>query len=98
MRISLYTNEQEERLFIRGEARTWARSGLVTDAQLGLIESRTDPGLRQTNVFFRILFFLFASSCLQAVMGLLLSIVGFKGLARSRPRWLPPGRRQRRNP
>jgi hypothetical protein len=81
VRISLYTNEQEERLFIRGEARTWARSGLITDAQLGIIESRTDPGLRQTNVFFRILFFLFASSCLQAVMGLFLSMVGFKGLA-----------------
>ncbi len=81
MRISLYTAEQQERLFIRREARTWARSGLITDAQLGLIESRTDPGLRQTNVFFRILFFLFASSCLQAVMGLFLSMVGFKGLA-----------------
>ncbi len=81
MRISLYTAEQQERLFIRREARTWARSGLITDAQLGLIESRTDPGLRQTNVFFRILFFLFASSCLHAVMGLFLSMVGFKGLA-----------------
>jgi len=81
MRISLYTAEQQERLFIRREARTWARSGLITHAQLGLIESRTDPGLRQTNVFFRILFFLFASTCLHAVMGLFLSMVGFKGLA-----------------
>ena len=68
MSISLYTAEQEERLFIRREARAWARSGLITDEQLGGIHARTDPGLRETNVFFRILFFLFTGTCMQAVI------------------------------
>jgi hypothetical protein len=79
MRISLYTNEQEERLFIRGDARTWARSGLITDEQLGIIDSRTDPGLSRTNVFFRILFFLFTNTCMQAVIGFYVFVVGVRG-------------------
>ena len=79
MRTSLYTAEQQERLFIRREARTWARSGLITDAQLGLIESRTDPGLSQTNVFFRILFFLFTNTCVQAVIGFYAFVIRIRG-------------------
>ena len=78
MRISLYTAEQEQRRFIRREARTWARSGLITDEQRGIIDSRTDPGLRETNVFFRILFFLFTGTCMQAVIGFYISIVGLR--------------------
>ncbi len=78
MSISLYTAEQEQRRFIRREARTWARSGLITDEQRGIIDSRTDPGLRETNVFFRILFFLFTSTCMQAVIGFYISIVGLR--------------------
>jgi hypothetical protein len=67
--ISLYTAEQEERLFIRREARTWARSGLITDEQLAIVDSRTDPGLRRTNVFFRILFFVFTLICVHTAVG-----------------------------
>jgi uncharacterized membrane protein YhiD involved in acid resistance len=78
MRISLYTAEQEQRRFIRRKARTWARSGLITDEQRGIIDSRTDPGLRETNVFFRILFFLFTGTCMQAVIGFYISIVGLR--------------------
>jgi hypothetical protein len=77
--ISLYTAEQEERLFIRREARAWARSGLITDEQLGGIDARTDPGLNRTNVFFRILFFLFTSSCVQAVIGFYAFVVRIRG-------------------
>jgi hypothetical protein len=79
MRISLYTAEQEQRRFIRREARTWARSGLITDEQRGIIDSRTDPGLRETNVFFRILFFLFTNTCMQAVIGFYVFVVGVRG-------------------
>ena len=79
MRISLYTAEQEQRLFIRREARTWARSGLITDEQLGIIDSRTDPGLRETNVFFRILFFrVHQYICMQAVIGFYVWMVGLR--------------------
>jgi hypothetical protein len=76
--ISLYTAEQEERLFIRREARTWARSGLITDEQLGIIDSRTDPGLSRTNIFFRILFFVFTYICMQAVVGFCVWVVGLR--------------------
>ena len=79
MSLNLYTAEQEEKLFIRREARAWARSGLITDGQLGIIDARTDPGLNRTNVFFRILFFLFTSSCLQAVIGFYAFVVGVRG-------------------
>ena len=79
MSISLYTAEQEERLFIRREARAWARSGLITDEQLGGINARTDPGLNGTNVFFRILFFLFTSSCVQAVIGFYAFVIPIRG-------------------
>jgi hypothetical protein len=78
VRISLYTAEQEERIFIRREARTWVRSGLITDEQLGIIDSRTDPGLRQTNVFFRILFFVFTCICMQTVIGFYVWTVGLR--------------------
>jgi hypothetical protein len=67
--ISLYTAEQEERLFIRREARTWTRSGLITEEQLAIVDSRTDPGLRRTNVFFRILFFVFTLICVHTAVG-----------------------------
>jgi hypothetical protein len=76
--ISLYAAEQEERLYIRREARTWARSGLITDGQLGIIDSRTDPGLSRTNVFFRILFFVFTYICMQAVVGFCVWVVGLR--------------------
>ena len=79
MSISLYTAEQEERLFIRRKARAWARSGFITEEQLGLIDARTDPGLNRTNVFFRILFFLFTSSCVQAVIGFYAFVIRIRG-------------------
>jgi hypothetical protein len=79
MSISLYTAEQEQRLFIRREARAWARSGLITDEQRRIMDARTDPGLRVTNIFFRILFFLFTSTCMQAVIGFYVFAVGVRG-------------------
>ncbi len=78
MRISLYTADQEEKIHIRREARTWARSGLITSEQLGIIDSRTEPGLSQTNVFFRILFFLFTNTCAHTVIGFYVWIVGLR--------------------
>ncbi|HET6490542.1 MAG TPA: hypothetical protein VFG28_12365 [Syntrophales bacterium] len=78
MRISLYSADQEEKIYIRREARTWSRSGLITDVQLGIIDSRTETGLTQTNIFFRILFFLFTNACMHAVMGLYVWMVGIR--------------------
>lgn len=78
MRFDLYTAEQEEKLFIRREARTWARSGLITDEQLEIIDARTYPGLSRTNVFLRILFFLFTLGCVLAVVGFYLWVTGIR--------------------
>ncbi len=78
MRISLYSADQEEKIYIRREARTWARSGLITGEQLGIIDSQTEPGLRQTNIFFRILFFLFTNTCVHTVIGFYVWMVGFR--------------------
>ena len=78
MSISLYTDEQEEKIFISSEARTWTRSGLITDEQFGIINARTNTGVSQTNVFFRILFFLFTLACVIAVVGFYLWATGIR--------------------
>jgi hypothetical protein len=78
VRISLYTADQEEKIYIRREARTWARSGLITSEQLGISDSRTETGLSQTNVFFRILFFLFTNTCVHTVIGFYVWNVGLR--------------------
>lgn len=78
MSIKLYTDEQEEKIFIRRESRTWTRSGLITDEQFGIIDVRTNPGVSQTNVFFRILFFLFTIACAIAVVGFYLWATGIR--------------------
>ncbi|MEE9910931.1 MAG: hypothetical protein K4571_04330 [Deltaproteobacteria bacterium] len=85
MKLSIYSPEQEEKIYIRKEARTWKRSGLITEDQLRSIQDLTDPQLQQTNLFFRILFFVFTLLCAGAVAGLLVWLtenrIGDKGIA-----------------
>lgn len=68
MGISLYTREQEENLFIRHQARTWHRSGLIAEEQLRAIAARTDPQVMETHLFFRILFVVFTFICWGAII------------------------------
>jgi hypothetical protein len=75
--ISLYTAEQEEKIYIRREARVWARSGLITEEQLGIINARTEPRLNRTNVFFRFLFFVFTGICAHTLIGFYAWTIGF---------------------
>lgn len=70
MNFSIYTPRQEENIFIRKQAGTWFRSGLITSSQLGTINAATEPHLQQTNSFFRILFFFFTLLCAGALVGL----------------------------
>jgi len=81
MRPGIYTDDQEEKVRIRREAKAWARSGLITEAQLALINGRTAHGLRQTNVFFRILFFLFTCIGVLAAVGLYFWLFKVRGAA-----------------
>lgn len=78
MNLSLYSPQQEENIFIRNEARTWQRSGLITNDQLTAIFGYTDPDVRQTNVFFRVIFFIFTYLCASALLGLFIWITGIK--------------------
>ncbi|MFO7570687.1 MAG: hypothetical protein R6W75_12915 [Smithellaceae bacterium] len=69
--IALYSSAQEENIYIRRQAALWKRSGLIADEQLRAVYGRTDPDVRQTNLFFRLLFLLFTLLCAGAVTGLL---------------------------
>ena len=40
MKVGIYTDNQEEKILIRRRAKAWARSGLITEAQLGIIHER----------------------------------------------------------
>ena len=70
MNICLYTPEQEENIFIQRRARTWQRSGLISENQFRLIEEQTSSQLAETSFFFRILYFIFTWICLGATIGL----------------------------
>jgi hypothetical protein len=70
MSFSLYSSSQEEYIDIRLQARTWLRSGLISEDQMQAFFGETDPGLHQTNLFFRVLFFIFTLLCAGAVAGL----------------------------
>ncbi len=81
MKVGIYTDNQEEKILIRRRAKAWARSGLITEAQLGIIHERTEHGLSQTNVFFRILFFLFTCIGVLAAVGLYFWFFKIRGTA-----------------
>jgi hypothetical protein len=70
MNLCLYSPQQEENIYIRKQAGTWQRSGLITNDQLTSIFGYTDPDVSQTNVFFRIIFFIFTYLCTSALLGL----------------------------
>ena len=72
MNLCLYPSQQEENIYIRKQARTWQRSGLITNEQLAGIDHLTDVNMRQTNIFFRVIFFIFSCVCVAAILGLFL--------------------------
>jgi hypothetical protein len=74
MNYSLYSSQQEENICIRNQARTWQNSGLINNGQLTAIQNYTDPDVRQTNVFFRIIFFIFTCLLIGALLGLFMWI------------------------
>jgi hypothetical protein len=75
MSLSLYSPKQEENIFIRKQAVTWRRSDLITEEQLDDIHHAVTSDLRQTNLFFRILFFIFTLLLTCAMTGLLVWLI-----------------------
>jgi ABC-type multidrug transport system fused ATPase/permease subunit len=43
---------------------------LITDDQLTAMDNLTSPDVRQTNIFFRVIFFIFTYHCVAAMVGL----------------------------
>lgn len=74
--MSLYTEDQQEAIYIRGQAKLWLRSGLITADQVEHIYRNADPRLKQTNMFFRLIFFIFTYLGVAAVLGLFFLVFG----------------------
>lgn len=70
MSLGIYSRQQEENIYIREQAKTWQRSGLITDDQYNVILEKTNTDINQTNIFFRSLFFIFTWLCIGALLGL----------------------------
>lgn len=78
MNLCIYSSQQEENIFIRKQARTWQRSDLITTEQLTAIDKLTALNLRQTNIFFRFIFFIFTCLCAGTLLGFLIWITGIR--------------------
>jgi len=72
MNFCIYTSEQEENICTRKKAKTWHRAGLISEEQLRLMETEIEPYVNQTNLFFRLIFFLFTLLCATAVTAFLI--------------------------
>ena len=70
MTLNIYSSKQEENIYIRRQAGTWKRSGLISEDSWRAVQDHTGHPLRQTNLFFRILFFIFTLLCAGALAGL----------------------------
>ncbi|MBP7230750.1 MAG: DUF2157 domain-containing protein [Syntrophaceae bacterium] len=79
MNFSLYPPQEEEKIYIAGRAKTWHRSGLITEDQLRAIAEATRTELRQTNPFFRVLFYLFTCLCAGALVALFFWLIDRPG-------------------
>ncbi len=78
MNLCIYSSQQEENIFIRKQARMWKRSDLITTEQLTAMDKLTPLDVRQTNIFFRFIFFIFTCLCAGALLGFLIWITGIR--------------------
>jgi hypothetical protein len=68
--VRAYSASDEEALRARDLAKDWTGEGFLTAEQRQLIESDTVCGLRRTNIFLRVVLFLFTLLVVGAVVGL----------------------------
>ena len=54
MNLCLYPSQQEENIYIRKQAQTWQRSGLITNEQLAGIDHLTDVNVTSPTCFVEI--------------------------------------------
>jgi hypothetical protein len=70
--VRLYSASSEETLRARKLLTDWVGDGLITKAQYQLLEQETASGLRTTNIFLRLVLFLFTLISVGAVAALFL--------------------------
>ena len=68
--MRLYSSSSEEALRARKLLTDWAGEGFLTKAQYQLLEQETVSDLRTTNIFLRLVFFLFTLIIVGAAAGL----------------------------
>ena len=59
--MRIYSQNDEEKIRAQGLVREWQRSGLLQESQAAQIETELGVDLRRTNVFLRLLLFLFTT-------------------------------------
>ena len=69
-----YSASSEEALRARNLLKDWAGEGFLTQAQYQLMERETACDLRRTNIFLRLVLFLFSYIILGAAMGLFFAV------------------------
>lgn len=72
--MRLYSASSEETLRARRLLADWADDGLLTKAQYERLEQETVSDLRTTNIFLRLVLFLFTLICVGATAGLFFKI------------------------
>ena len=68
--MRLYTASSEETLRARELLKDWAGEGFLTKTQYQRLEQETVFDLRTTNIFLRLVLFLFTLICVGAAVGL----------------------------
>lgn len=68
--MRVYTASSEEALRARNLLKEWAREGFLTEAQYQRMEQETVCDLRRTNIFLRLVLFLFTLIIVGAAVGL----------------------------
>ena len=72
--MSIYSTSSQQTLHARKLLKDWAGQGLITHSQYQRLEQETVSDLRTTNVFLRLVLFLFTLICVGAAVALFLRI------------------------
>ena len=72
--MRLYTASSEETLSARKLLKDWAGEGFLTKAQYQRLEQETVSDLRTTNIFLRLILFLFTLISVGAAVGLFFEV------------------------
>ena len=103
--MRIYSASSEETLRARKLLKDWAGEGFLTEAQYQRLEQETVSDLRTTNIFLRLVLFLFTLIIVGAAAGAVLRGFSFAAIGANHRHFLPDlrcrllrGRRSRRFP